>query len=174
VGGSGRQDTCVRGGVVGGTRVSHLVRDRGGWGQRHRGKGAGERLGVQPIGPGPPHRLRRRPREWEESLLRPERSRGRSRRGSSEEDRLGGGGARGRNTRGWPEPHVDDASPRVVEGGPLRATWRAALAAATTLATAAATPPGDSRLARSSRGWWGRSAVKRNPPESEGAVRGAL
>jgi hypothetical protein len=26
-GGGGRQNTCVRGGVVGGTEVSHLVRD---------------------------------------------------------------------------------------------------------------------------------------------------
>jgi hypothetical protein len=138
----GRQDTCVRRGVVGGTGVSHPLRDRGGWGQRHRGKGAGERLGVPPIGPGPPHRLRRRPREREEPLLRTERSRGRSRRGSDKEDRLGGGGARGRRTRGWPGPHVDGASPRVVEGGSVRATWRAASAArrasTTNLATAAA------------------------------------
>jgi hypothetical protein len=58
----GRQNTCVRGGVVGGTGVSHPVRDRGGWGQRHRGEGAGKRLCVPPISPGPPHGLGRRPR----------------------------------------------------------------------------------------------------------------
>jgi hypothetical protein len=40
----GRQYTCVRGGMIGGTGVSHPVRDRGGWGQRHRGEGAGERM----------------------------------------------------------------------------------------------------------------------------------
>jgi hypothetical protein len=35
-------------------------------------------------------------------------------------------------------------------------------------------PPRASRLARSFRGRWGRSAVKRDPPESGGAVRGAV
>jgi hypothetical protein len=49
----GRQNTCVQGGVVGGTGVSHPIRDRGGWGQRHRGEGVGERLRVPPISLGP-------------------------------------------------------------------------------------------------------------------------
>jgi hypothetical protein len=142
-GGGGRQDTCVRGGVVGGTGVSYLVRDRGGWGQLHRGKGAGERLR--------PTHWSRTPTQAEPEApgvggapAEPERSRGCSRRGSDKEDRLGGGGVRGRSTRGWPGPHVDGTSPRVVEGGPLRGTWRAAPAArravVTTLAAAAATP----------------------------------
>jgi hypothetical protein len=92
----GRQNTRVRGGVVGGARVSHLVRDRGGWGQRHRGEGAGERLRVPPIGPGPPHGLGWRPRERKKPLLGLGRSRGRSRRRSGKENLLRGGVARGR------------------------------------------------------------------------------
>jgi hypothetical protein len=36
--GGGRHNTCVRGGVVGGAGVSHLVRDRGGHDQRHHGE----------------------------------------------------------------------------------------------------------------------------------------
>jgi hypothetical protein len=92
-GGGGRQNTCVRGGVVGGTGVSHPVRDRGGWGQRHRGEGAGERLRVLPISPGPPHGLGRRPRKGKEPLLRLGRCRERCRRWSGKEDllRVGGG-----------------------------------------------------------------------------------
>ena len=106
----GRQNTCVRGGVVGGTGVSHPVRDRGGWGQHHHGEGASERLRVPPIGPGPSHGLGRRPWEGKEPLLRLGRCRGRRRRWSGKENLLRGGGARGRGTRGWPGPHVDGAS----------------------------------------------------------------
>jgi hypothetical protein len=85
--------------VVRGTGVSHPVRDRGGWGQRHRGEGAGERLRVPPIGPGPPHGLGGRPRERKEPLLRLGRSRGRSRRWSGKEDLLRGGGEGPRHPR---------------------------------------------------------------------------
>jgi hypothetical protein len=47
----------------------------------------------------------------------------------------------GRGTRGRPGPHVNGASPRVVEGWPLRATTASqrATATASALATAAAT-----------------------------------
>jgi hypothetical protein len=124
-GGGGRQNTCVRGGVVGGAGVSHPVRDRGGRGQRHHGEGAGERLRVPPISPGPPHGLGRRPRERKKPPLRLGRSRGRRQRCSGKEDLLRGGGARGRGTRGWSGPHMNGASPRVVEGWPLRTTRRA-------------------------------------------------
>jgi hypothetical protein len=123
-GGGGRQKTCVRGGVVGSTGVSHPVRDRGGWGQRHCGEGVGERLRVPPIGPRPPHGWGRRPWKGKEPLLRLGRCRGRCRRWSGKENLLRGGGARGRGTRGRPGPHVDGASPQVVEGWPLGTTRR--------------------------------------------------
>jgi hypothetical protein len=91
--------------VVGGTGVSHPVRDRGEWGQRHRGEGVDERLRVPPICPRPPHGLGRRPRKGKEPLLRLRRCRGRCRRWSSKEDLLRGGGARhpqtAQATCGW-------------------------------------------------------------------------
>jgi hypothetical protein len=151
----GRQSTCVRGGVVGGTGVSHPVRDGGGWGQRHCGEGVGKRLRVPPIGPGSPHGWSRRPWEGKEPLLRLGRCRGHRRRRSGKENLLRGSGARGRGARGWPGPHLDGASPRVVEGWPLGATRgmtpAAAATLATTTATATATPLGARRLPKRSR-----------------------
>jgi hypothetical protein len=160
----GRQNTCVRGGVVGGTGVSHQVRDRGGWGHRHRG-GVGERLRVPPISPGPPHGLGRRFRKGEEPLLRLRRCRGRCRRMSGKEDPLRGGGARGRGTRGRPGPHVNGASPRIVKRGPLGAASAARRATASTLATTAATPPpGARRLPKSSKRRGTRVRRRGTPP----------
>jgi hypothetical protein len=135
----GRQYTCVKSGVIGGAGLSHQVRNRGGWGQRHHGEGVGERLRVPPIGPRPPHGLGWRPREGKEPLLRLGRGRRCSRRWSGKEDMQRGGGARSRGTHGWPGPHVDGASPRVVEGWPLRATQRAALVTRRATTTAVAT-----------------------------------
>jgi hypothetical protein len=102
----GRQNTCVRGGVVGGAGVNHPVRDRGGQGQRHRGEGVGERLHV-------PHGLGRRSREWKKPLLRLGRAPPKVER---QRRLLRGGGARDRVTRRRPRPHVDGASPQAVEG----------------------------------------------------------
>jgi hypothetical protein len=99
-------------------------------------------------------------------LLRLGRSRGCRRGCSGKEDLVRGGGARGRGTRGRPGPHVNGASPRVVEGWPLRATTtsRRATATASALATASPPPPPEaSNLSRSSRGQRGQSAVSRNP-----------
>jgi hypothetical protein len=149
--------------VVGGTGVSHQVRDRGGWGQRHRG-GVGKRLRVPPISPGPPHGLGQRPRKGKEPLLRLGRCRGRCRRWSGKEDRLRGGGARGRGTRGRLGPHVDGASPQVVErwslGTTQRATSAARRATASTLATTTPPPPGG-------RGGSPRSVVERRGGSSD-------
>jgi hypothetical protein len=80
------------GGVIGGVGVSHPVRHRGGWGQRHHREGPGERLGIPHIDPGPPHGLGWRPQEGKEPLLRWRRGRRRSRRWSGKEDQLGGRG----------------------------------------------------------------------------------
>ena len=175
----GRQSTCVRGGVVGGTGVSHPVRDGGGWGQRHCGEGVGERLRVPPIGPGSPHGWSRRPWEGKEPLLRLGRCRGRRRR-SGKENRLRGDGARGRGARERPGPHLNGASPRVVEGWPLGATRGMAPAAAATLATTAATttatppPPEPGGCRRDPDGGRPECGEEDPPPEAEGGARGAL
>jgi hypothetical protein len=170
----GGQNTCVRGGVVGGTGVSHPFRDRGGWGQRHHGEGVGERLHVPPICPGPPHGLGRRPPKRKESLLRLRRCRGRCRRWSGKEDQLRDGGARGRGTRGWPRPHVDGASPRVVDRWPLGTTCRASVARRattstleTTLATTAVTHPEPVRCRRA-LGGGGPKCGEEEPPGGRG------
>jgi hypothetical protein len=152
--------------VVGGTGVNHQVRDRGGWGQRHRG-GVGKRLRVPPISPGPPHGLGRRPRKGKEPLLRLGRCGGRCRRWSGKEDRLRGGGARGRGTRGRPGPHVDGASPQVVERWSLGTTQRAASATRrATVSTLATTtpPPRASRLPKSSRRRGPKCGEEEPPP----------
>jgi hypothetical protein len=85
--------------VIGGARVRHPVRHCGGWGQRHRREGPGERLGIPPIDPGPPHGLGWRPREGKEPLLRWRRGQRRSRRWSGKEDQWGGWGEESRHPR---------------------------------------------------------------------------
>jgi hypothetical protein len=162
--GGGRQYTCVRGGVIGCTRVSHLVRHRSGWGRRHRGEGASERLGIPPIGPGPPHGLGWRPREGKEPLLRWGRSRRRSRRWGGKEDRWGEESRHPRMARatcGWCQSTgcrgmANESHPESCPGHPTCHCDH----------PCNRDPPGARRLSKSSRERWCRGVVK--PPGVRG------
>jgi hypothetical protein len=177
VGGGGRQDTYVRGGVVGGTGVSHPVRPRwvgsaSSWKRSWRktacpthwsrsptraepeapGEGGapaetGGEPRTQPVG-----ERQRRPAErwWSEGPQHPRMARATCGWCQST-------GCRGRATKSHPER---------CPGRPTGCCDHSC--------DRGRDPHGASRLSKSSRGRWGRSAVKRNPPESEGVARGTL